>query len=94
MVERMGPKIGEQPCTCRSRISGESGFKSESSWLADACRKSKTAPGDDPVRLPGEAGLARRRQALKDGVELFPGIKKMLDEWADKLGVQSLSSLN
>ena len=44
--------------------------------------------------LPGEAGLARRRQALKDGVELFPGIMTMLDEWAVKFGVQRPSPLN
>lgn len=75
-------------------FSGEFGFKRESSWLANACRESKTAPVDDPVRLPGEAGLGRRRQALKDGVELFPGIMTMLDEWADKFGVQRPSPLN
>ncbi len=75
-------------------FSGGVGFRRETSWLADACRKSKTAPGDEPVRLPGEAGLARRRQALKDGVELYPGIKKMLNEWANKLGIQRPASLN
>ena len=75
-------------------FSGADGFKRESSWLANACRNSKTASGDEPVRLPGEAGLARRRQAMKDGVELFPGIKNMLEEWADKLNVPYPSSLN
>ncbi len=68
-------------------FSGATGFKRESNWLAEACRKSKTVVGDEPVRLPGEAGLARRRRALLDGVELFPGIMKMLNEWADKFSI-------
>ena len=74
-------------------FSGADGFKRESSWLAGACRDSKAVPGEDPVRLPGEAGLARRRKALADGVELFPGIMKMLSEWGDKLGVDNPSPL-
>ncbi len=68
-------------------FSGAAAFKRESSWLADACRKSTTVPGDDQVRLPGEAGLARRRAALKDGVVLFPGIMEMLNEWAEKFAI-------
>ncbi len=73
---------------------GDISFRRESSWLAESCRKSKTAPGGDPVRMPGEGGLARRRRALKDGVELFPGIMTMLDEWAGKYGIQRPSPLN
>jgi len=73
---------------------GADAFKREFSWLADACRKSTPASQDAPVRVPGEAGLARRRQALTEGVELFPGIMKSLSGWADKLGVTPPSSLD
>ncbi len=73
---------------------GADGLKRETGWLADACRKSKAAPGQEPVRLPGEAGLARRRQALIDGVVLFPGIMDTLNDWADKLGVDRPSSID
>jgi len=73
---------------------GVKGMKRETGWLSDACRKSKVVPGQESVRLPGEAGLARRRQALVDGVVLYPGIMDTLNEWADKLGVVRLSSLN
>jgi L-lactate dehydrogenase len=39
------------------------------------------------VRLPGEAGLRRRAEALAEGVALHPGIMPQLLSWADKLGV-------
>jgi L-lactate dehydrogenase len=73
---------------------GADAFKREFSWLADACRKSTPVSQDAPVRVPGEAGLARRRQALTEGVQLFPGIMKSLCGWADKLGVAPPSSLD
>jgi LDH2 family malate/lactate/ureidoglycolate dehydrogenase len=73
---------------------GADGLKRETGWLADACRKSEAVPGQEPVRLPGEAGLARRRQALIDGVVLFSGIMDTLNDWADKLGVARPSSID
>jgi LDH2 family malate/lactate/ureidoglycolate dehydrogenase len=39
------------------------------------------------VRLPGEGGLARKREALAEGVRLYPGIMDTLHGWAEKLGV-------
>ena len=62
-------------------------LKREAGWLADACRNSKPAPGEASVRLPGDGGLARRKKALEDGVELFPGIAQSLNDWAEKLNV-------
>ncbi len=73
---------------------GADGLKRETGRLSDACRKSKAMPGQEPVRLPGEAALARRRQALIDGVVLFPGIMDTLNDWADKLGVVRPSSID
>ena len=66
---------------------GAEALKREAGWLADACRSSKPAPGEQTVRLPGDGGLARRKKALEDGVELFPGITKSLNDWAEKLNV-------
>jgi L-lactate dehydrogenase len=39
------------------------------------------------VRLPGESAAARKRDALKRGVELYPGILDALRPAAEKLGV-------
>ena len=66
---------------------GAAAFKRETGWLADDCRKSEPAPGDPPVRLPGEAGLLRRREALANGVALFPGIMEKLTEWGVQYSV-------
>lgn len=72
---------------------GAAAMKRENSWLADACRASGVAPGDAPTRLPGEGGLARRATALKEGVELFPGLTDSLNKWSQQLGVDMPSPL-
>ena len=66
---------------------GAADFLRQTSWLAAACRGNPPAPGVDAVRLPGERALARKRQALADGVQLHPGIMAALAAWADKLGI-------
>ena len=66
---------------------GKEDFLRQTSWLADACRATPPREGFDRVRLPGEAGLARRAEQLKNGVELYPGILPALAPWAAKLGV-------
>jgi LDH2 family malate/lactate/ureidoglycolate dehydrogenase len=45
------------------------------------------------VRLPGERGLARRREQLATGVALHPDILPALAPWADKFGVALPSAL-
>jgi L-lactate dehydrogenase len=62
-------------------------FIRQTSWLADACRNAPPRPGFDRVRLPGETGLRRRAEQLKDGVDLYPGILAALAPWAKKLCV-------
>ena len=62
-------------------------FIRQTSWLADACRKAPPRPGFDRVRLPGETGLRRRAEQLKEGVDLYPGILTALAPWAKKLRV-------
>jgi L-lactate dehydrogenase len=40
-----------------------------------------------PVRLPGEGGLARRREQLENGVSLNAQILPALAPWAMKWGM-------
>jgi L-lactate dehydrogenase len=60
-------------------------FLAQSSFLADACRAAKPVPGGKPVRLPGEAGLERKRRALAGGLALPPHIVSALTDVAGKL---------
>jgi LDH2 family malate/lactate/ureidoglycolate dehydrogenase len=62
-------------------------FVRQTEWLAQAVRNSPPAPDIERVRVPGDGAMARRRAALANGVELYPGIIDRLASWADKLGV-------
>jgi LDH2 family malate/lactate/ureidoglycolate dehydrogenase len=68
---------------------GAADFLKQTSFLAAACRGNPPAPGVDAVRLPGQQALARKRQALQDGVRLHPGIMDALRAAAGKLGVRT-----
>jgi LDH2 family malate/lactate/ureidoglycolate dehydrogenase len=62
-------------------------FKRETGGLAAACRNAAGMPGGSGVRLPGQRGLALRREYLANGVELAPTIMPLLEPWAEKLDV-------
>ncbi|TPE51432.1 Ldh family oxidoreductase [Amaricoccus solimangrovi] len=66
---------------------GREAFLRQTGWLARACLASPPRPGVAAVRLPGQAGLARRRAALAEGVALHPGILESLAPHAERLGV-------
>ena len=66
---------------------GAQGFVRQTGYIAEACRSNPPAPGIDAVRLPGERALLLKRQALADGVRLYPGIMSALQPWAGQLGV-------
>ncbi|MDT4825609.1 Hydroxycarboxylate dehydrogenase B [compost metagenome] len=51
---------------------GLDAFTAETRHLADKVRASTPVDPDRPVRLPGAAGLARREEQLRNGIEL-PG---------------------
>ncbi|MEI7969258.1 MAG: Ldh family oxidoreductase [Betaproteobacteria bacterium] len=68
-------------------FAGSSAFGRQTQWVADACHAATPMPGVARVRLPGEAGLARRARALAEGVQLHPGIMGQLEPWARDLGV-------
>jgi LDH2 family malate/lactate/ureidoglycolate dehydrogenase len=67
---------------------GAAGFASQTDWIAQACRRSAPRSPDQPVRMPGERGLARKREQLERGVALHPAIMPALAGWAGKLAVQ------
>lgn len=66
---------------------GREAFLRQTGWLADACRANPPRPGVSAVRLPGEAALKRKREALAKGVALHDGILASLEPHAARLGV-------
>ena len=66
---------------------GLDAFRRQMDHVAAAAHESKPRPGLDRVRLPGEAGLKRRREQLAKGVALYPAIMPALEPWATKLEV-------
>jgi L-lactate dehydrogenase len=66
---------------------GGSAFTRQMQAIADACHASPPRPGMPPVRLPGEGGLARRKDQLAKGVALNPAILPALKPWTEKFGV-------
>ena len=68
-------------------LGGRERFVEETSWIAKACLDGEPIECDNPVRLPGQSALAKKRRYLKDGVELEPGILPALEKWSAALGV-------
>lgn len=66
---------------------GLGAFTWQTDWIARACRASAPRQPDAPVRLPGERGLARKREQRQRGVALHPGILAALDPWGRKLSI-------
>jgi len=66
---------------------GQGDFKAETEFLAAACRAARVPEGAAAVRLPGQRALARKRDAERDGVVMYPGIMDRLAPWAEKLGI-------
>jgi LDH2 family malate/lactate/ureidoglycolate dehydrogenase len=66
---------------------GLAAFIAETGWITAACRANPPVPGVSAVRLPGQAALAQCRQALAEGVPLYPGIWDTLASWAARLNV-------
>ena len=66
---------------------GRDAFTREMQHLVELCKTTPVAPGNPPVRLPGEAALARRRRQIREGIALHEGILPALAPWASRLGV-------
>ncbi len=69
------------------RCAGLAAFIRQMAWTVAACRASPPRVAGEPVRLPGQAAMARRRRALVDGVRLYPGVMAALEREAERLGI-------
>ena len=68
---------------------GAAAFLNQTTFLAQACRSNPPAPGVESVRLPGDAALARKAQALRAGLTLYPGIMDGLAAWSKTYAVKA-----
>lgn len=66
---------------------GSTAFCRQTEWTAQACRATPPRDANQPVRLPGQQGLARKRAALAEGVQLYPGIIPALAPHAERLNL-------
>lgn len=62
-------------------------FQRETDHLVAACLSNPPRDPSSPVRMPGHGALARKRQALAEGVVLHPSIPATLSPWSERLGV-------
>ncbi|HPU52564.1 MAG TPA: Ldh family oxidoreductase, partial [Burkholderiaceae bacterium] len=74
-------------------FAGDAAFTAQTDWLVDACHQSAPRDPAVPVRVPGERGLARKRQQLEQGLALHGSIMPALAPWAERLGVKLPPSL-
>lgn len=63
---------------------GDAAFRAETDWLATACRDNPPRTPGQPVRLPGQRGLALKAAQLRDGVALHPSILPALAPWSTR----------
>jgi L-2-hydroxycarboxylate dehydrogenase (NAD+) len=66
------------------------GFKQNVDALWEVMKSSPTLPGVDEVRLPGERSAHLYCERMAHGVPLGVELRKVLDELADRLGIQRL----
>jgi L-lactate dehydrogenase len=71
-----------------AKFGGAERFLAEGGWMAQAVRGNPPRPGFDAARLPGDGAMARRAQALAEGVALHPAIPPMLAKLAERHGVE------
>ena len=65
-------------------------FKQDVDEVWDVMKSSPTLPGVDEVRLPGEHSESLYLERMAQGVPLGAQLRKVLDELADRLGIQRL----
>ncbi|HYH65634.1 MAG TPA: Ldh family oxidoreductase [Urbifossiella sp.] len=83
---RWGASVFVQ-ATDPAAFGGADEFRRQTGWLASACRAAAPVPGGEAVRLPGDRGLAKSREAQAEGVSLYPGVLEALAPHAARLGV-------
>jgi L-lactate dehydrogenase len=62
-------------------------FLRQADALVEACRRSRPRPGVESVRLPGQHGLAVKREQLEKGVALHEDIVPSLLPWSSRLHI-------
>lgn len=67
---------------------GMADFVRQTDWIAEACRSNPPRDGFSEVRMPGDRGLALRREQLEKGVALHPAIAPQLVECGQRHGVR------
>ena len=67
-------------------------FKAEVDRHIRSLRNSKALPGNDPVRLPGDARAKRRADRLSNGLALPPELMVQLDKLSAELGIKPLAA--
>jgi len=72
---------------------GLEGATRQIDFVAAACHASAPRTPGQPVRLPGERGLARRAEQLAGGVVLHPSIAPLLAPWQEKFGIAAPAAL-
>src|SRR6266851_9045749 len=65
-------------------------FKQQVDEVWEVMKSSPTLPGVDEVRLPGERSAQLYRERMAHGVPLGAEQRKVLDELADRMGIQRL----
>ncbi|MGB7183177.1 MAG: Ldh family oxidoreductase [Burkholderiaceae bacterium] len=63
-------------------------FNRQTSWIVKTCQENPPRDPQQPVRLPGHRGLARKREQLEQGVLLHPEILPGLQDLASQYGLQ------
>ena len=66
-------------------------FKAEVDRHTRSLRNSKALPGNDAVRLPGDARAKRHADRLANGLTLPPELLVQLDKMAGELGIKTLA---
>lgn len=66
---------------------GLAAFSRQIDWIVAACHGSVPRDPAHPVRLPGERGLARKREQLQSGIALHASILPALAPWANRHGL-------
>jgi L-lactate dehydrogenase len=67
-----------------ARFGGTAAFLRETGWMADAVHANPPKPGGEAPRLPGERAMARKAQAMAEGVALHPAIPPALAKLAQR----------
>ncbi|MBU8537447.1 Ldh family oxidoreductase [Falsiroseomonas tokyonensis] len=71
-----------------ARFGGTQAFLRETGWMAQAVHANPPRPGGETPRLPGERAMARRAEALAQGVTLHPAIPPALAKLAQRFELE------